>query len=237
MSFVIVSSLGRLEQPIEKLSSAPITTREVADGKDLRISSSPGAIFQEGAFQRNVRPVLVRVKRQGAIATAVEGICEGNRNLRIGAISTRPSEGGRAGPARVKGCSGPRTFRGVIGFNRQKHERAEPAWKLDLPRAAFVKWQGGDKETGPSRYPDPVVHPRHCRQYRKGCSARRSVQNYTVSKLMPTGAYPGNTPSFGTARVFTTLRTPSTDFVIFSARRLSASEETLPVRVTVPLSA
>src|SRR5277367_5178395 len=106
MSFVIVSSLGRLEQPIEKLSSAPTTTREVADGKDLRISSSPGAIFEEGAFQRNVRPVLVHVKRRGRSLQPSE------EYAKVPAIYVqRPSPH----DLRKEGVRDPRVLRGVPG--------------------------------------------------------------------------------------------------------------------------
>src|SRR6202521_822453 len=43
--------------------------------------------------------------------------------------------------------------------------------------------------------------------------------------------------SSGAARLFTTLRTPSTDFAVFSASSFSARDKTVPVRVTTPLSA
>ena len=43
--------------------------------------------------------------------------------------------------------------------------------------------------------------------------------------------------SSGAARLFTTLRTPSTDFAVFSASSFSAGDKTVPVRVTTPLSA
>src|ERR1700731_2142207 len=43
--------------------------------------------------------------------------------------------------------------------------------------------------------------------------------------------------SSGAARLFTTFRTPSTDFAVFSASSFSARDRTVPVRVTTPLSA
>src|ERR1700692_850321 len=43
--------------------------------------------------------------------------------------------------------------------------------------------------------------------------------------------------SSGADKLSTTFRTPSTDCAVFSASSFSAREETLPVKVTVPLSA
>ena len=48
---------------------------------------------------------------------------------------------------------------------------------------------------------------------------------------------PGHYVSSGAARLFTTLRTPSTDFAVLSASSFSARDKTVPVSVTTPLSA
>jgi hypothetical protein len=83
------------------------------------------------------------------------------------------------GPSVLSGASGTaRLVELVVGTNRNASDRTH------LEVTAFVRRRGRDKETSPSPYPDPIVHPRHRRMNSKGCAVCRTVQNKTIFKLV-----------------------------------------------------